>query len=77
MKTKLQSIPVVAALLMTLSTPSHAGFQCWTNSEGVRECGNVVPPEYSQKETRTYNEQGVNTGVKNRALTREELAVKR
>lgn len=28
---------------------AQAGIKCWTNKDGVRECGNVVPPEYAQK----------------------------
>lgn len=26
-----------------------AAIKCWTNKEGVRECGESVPPEYSQQ----------------------------
>jgi hypothetical protein len=48
--------------------------KCWTNREGVRECGNYVPPEYSQKESSTLNELGITTEVKRGALTPEELA---
>jgi hypothetical protein len=50
---------------------------CWTNSDGVRECGNFVPPEYAQKETRTIDKQGMTTEVKERAKTSEELAIER
>lgn len=74
--TRKQLFPL-AILLLILAAPAQAAFKCWTNSEGVRECGNVVPPEYAQKETRTYSEQGVMTGIKNRALTPEEVAAKR
>ncbi len=51
---------------------SHASFKCWTNSEGVRECGNVIPPEYRAQQTETVNEQGLTIGVQERAKTREE-----
>lgn len=39
------------ALLATTLTPvaEAARIKCWTNKDGVRECGNVVPPEYAQK----------------------------
>ncbi|MCW8826149.1 MAG: hypothetical protein OQK78_06960 [Gammaproteobacteria bacterium] len=50
-----------------------AAIKCWTNNEGYRECGNAVPPEYAQKETRTLNDRGVTTAIKQRAKTREEL----
>lgn len=50
---------------------------CWTNSDGVRECGNAVPPEYAQKETRTIDKQGMTTEIRERARTAEELAADR
>lgn len=50
---------------------------CWTNSDGVRECGNSVPPEYAQKETRTIDKQGMTTEIRERARTPEELATDR
>jgi hypothetical protein len=42
---------VTGALAIMLSTPVWgATFQCWTNSDGVRECGSVIPPEYVKQE---------------------------
>ncbi|MFZ0254376.1 MAG: hypothetical protein WAN46_01750 [Gammaproteobacteria bacterium] len=49
------------------------GIKCWTNSEGMRECGNVVPPEYAQKSHRELNPQGVLIEQTARAKTQEEL----
>ena len=70
MKTTFTTLSLLALLL-----PFHAhAFKCWTNNEGVRECGNVVPPEYAQQKTRTINERGITTEVKERAKTKEELA---
>lgn len=57
-----------------LPLPSEAAIKCWTNRDGIRECGNSIPPEYSQKESKTINEQGIVTEVKRGALTPEELA---
>lgn len=59
------------------SAQALAGIKCWTNNDGVRECGNVVPPEYAQKETRTVNERGITTEVRSRAKTPEELEAER
>lgn len=46
-----QTLPkfLAAACLLTLvaSMQANAAIKCWTNNEGVRECGNRVPPEYS------------------------------
>jgi hypothetical protein len=54
-----------------------ADIKCWTNRDGVRECGMVVPPEYAQQETRTINERGITIDVQKRAKTKEELAEER
>lgn len=65
------------ALSLTVSGSAFAAIKCWTNKEGVRECGNVVPPEYAQQETRTINERGIAVEVKKRAKTPEELEQER
>lgn len=54
-----------------------AEIKCWTNSEGVRECGNVVPPEYSQQGYREYNNRGIVIDRQERAKTAAELAEQR
>lgn len=71
-------------LLLTLLTISFyfpisalSAIKCWTNNEGVRECGNYIPPKYSQQESRTINNRGLTTDIQNRALTDEERAVLR
>jgi hypothetical protein len=66
---------VTCSLFLPLS--SHAAFKCWTNKEGVRECGNTIPPEYAQQETETINERGLVTDVQERAKTKEELEQER
>jgi hypothetical protein len=68
---------LLALLMLVMVSPASAAYKCWTNHEGVRECGDVVPPEYSQDESKTYSDKGVVIGIKNRALTREELTEKR
>lgn len=56
-----------------LPASASAGIKCWTNNDGVRECGNVVPPEYAQKGHREMTETGVTVGTTRRAKTSEEL----
>jgi hypothetical protein len=68
---RLAFISLIAGCLMSL--PASA-MKCWTNKEGVKECGNVVPPEYSQQETTEINKAGIATGKSERAKTPEELA---
>jgi hypothetical protein len=62
------------ALMSFLSPALHAEFKCWTNAEGVRECGNVVPPEFAQGGHETITEQGTVVERVDRAKTKEELA---
>ena len=69
----IRSILLFGATLLYLQSGAAATIKCWTNNEGYRECGNTVPPEYAQKETRTLNKRGLTTEVKPRAKTREEL----
>lgn len=64
---------VIAGVCLVANEPA-AAIQCWTNNEGVRECGNVVPPEYAQDRVRTMDNRGFTVDVKERAKTEEELA---
>ena len=63
------------ALVLAFGVPStQAAIKCWTNHQGVRECGNAVPPEYAQQETRTINERGMTLEVQERARSAKEQA---
>jgi multidrug efflux pump subunit AcrA (membrane-fusion protein) len=64
---------LAAAAACLLVTPASAGIKCWVNKDGVRECGNAVPPEYSQQEQETISKTGITTGKTERAKTPEEL----
>lgn len=74
-----KSLYLVAALATGLLLPlsGQAAFKCWTNSEGVRECGNAIPPEYAQQKTETMNERGMTVEVQERAKTKDELEAER
>ncbi len=63
------------ALAAPPAKPSEGGgrLKCWTNKDGVKECGNAVPPEYSQQGHSEVNKQGLVVGEKQRAKTQEEL----
>jgi len=65
-----------AIMLLALSSqPLHAAkIKCWKNSDGIRECGTIVPPEYAQKGHDVINSQGVKIKHNERALNKEELA---
>ncbi len=71
--------PLTAALLLILLALSANAFaatsiKCWKNKEGVRECGQFVPPEYSQQRIEIINERGIVTDVREAAKTPEQLA---
>lgn len=70
---------VLFLMLALLAMPGAAqtGIKCWTNSEGVRECGNVVPPEYAQKGHEELSDRGIKKREVEAAKTPEELAAER
>lgn len=69
---KVISLTLVSFLM---SQPVMAAkFKCWTNSDGVKECGTAVPPEYSQQRIETRGDSGRVVEVKERAKTEAELA---
>lgn len=71
----LVSLAVLTALLCAAVTHVHAArIKCWTNKEGVRECGNVVPPEYAQKGHKEVSKSGLTIKRHERAITAEEKA---
>jgi hypothetical protein len=63
-----------AALLAAAgaSLPAGAAIKCWTNAEGVRECGESVPPEFAQQGHETIKKSGAVQETE-RAKTPEEL----
>lgn len=65
------------ALALALPVGAEAGIKCWTNDEGVRECGNAVPPEYAQRGHVEKNSSGVDVRKHERSKTREEILAAR
>ncbi len=61
-------------MLGSISLPANAAIKCWTNKDGVRECGDKVPPEYSQQGHQELSKQGMIKEEQKRARTDEELA---
>ena len=65
---------ILSILSLLASQPVIAAkFKCWTNDEGIKECGSYVPPKHSQKRIETRGDSGRVVEVKERAKTREEL----
>ena len=67
-------IPGIVFLSLLLPATTHARFKCWTNSDGVRECGETVPPEYAQQGHEEINKLGITVDTQERAKTEEEIA---
>jgi len=68
---------VLVAALGAAPGDVQARIKCWTNKEGVRECGNVVPPEYAQQGHEELNKRGIVVDEQERAKTEEELEAQR
>lgn len=68
---------LVGALAITFASGASAGIKCWTNSEGVRECGDSIPPEYAQERHEEINSQGITVDRVEAAMSAEEVEAKR
>ncbi|MGI9332768.1 MAG: hypothetical protein ACR2RL_06365 [Gammaproteobacteria bacterium] len=64
----------IAVCALALPGTAAADYKCWTNRDGVRECGERVPPEYAQQGHETRNKQGIRIDQSGAAPDREELA---
>jgi len=71
--------PPVASAPTGASTGTKAiapAIKCWTNKDGVRECGNAVPPEYAQGGHAEVHKSGATRDVDG-AKTPEEIEAER
>jgi len=68
---------ITAVSLLLGSALAEAKIVCWKDNEGVRNCGNAVPPEYAQQGSTRLNKQGVTIKKTARAKTAEELRAER
>ena len=68
-------ITVTLAAASVAPTMAEAGkLQCWVDDQGVRACGDRVPPQYADKERKLLNSQGIVIGTKARQKTEAEVA---
>jgi hypothetical protein len=63
--------------LLAATPLASAKIVCWKNRDGVRECGNAVPPEYAQQSVERKSKMGLTVEKTTRAKTEEELAADR
>jgi len=67
---------VLIALNLVMLSSSHAGntsIKCWKNKQKIRECGQVVPPEYAQQRIEILNDRGIVIKVIQPARTKKQL----
>ena len=64
---------ILLSYLASVPAVMAGSIKCWTNTDGVRECGYSVPPEYSQQRIDIMNERGIKVDVKEAAKTKEQL----
>lgn len=67
------SITCLLSLLL-ISFTASASLKCWEDEDGITNCGNVVPPQYSQHGYQTFNNRGMAVSTVGRAKTPEEIA---
>ena len=75
-----KQITFAATLMVGLAAAPSASagrIVCWTNEDGVRECGNSLPPRYAQQGSEEKSSQGITVKRTARAKTKDELAAER
>jgi hypothetical protein len=71
--TMLASVTLPALAQAAGNQGSAITIKCWKNDLGIRECGNIVPPEYSQKRIEVLNAQGQLVKIIQPAKSRAQL----
>lgn len=61
-------------LILNSTSLSARNIKCWQGHENIRECGTIVPPEFSQQRIEIFNERGIVIKVMPAAKTKAELA---
>lgn len=68
---------VLGIAACALNTAAAGSIKCWNNHEGVRECGNVVPPEFMQQGHEIKSSGGVTLGREDEARSIEDVEAER
>jgi len=88
MTSKQKYTRLILTALITMTAPvlcqaaggsqgSGRTIKCWKNDLGIRECGSIVPPEYSQSRIEVLNDRGLVIQVIEPPKTREQLEQER
>ena len=65
---------IIVIIMCSMAIPAQARIVCWTNKEGVKECGDKVPPEYAELGHKELDKRGFVVDETAREKTDEELA---
>ncbi len=65
---------ILTCFIMSSTSLNARDIKCWRGHGNIRECGAVVPPEFSQQRIEVLNERGIVIKVLPAAKTKEELA---
>lgn len=65
---------LLPCLLLGSGSAIAREIKCWRGHDNIRECGAVVPPEFSQQRIEVLNEHGIVVRVIPAAKSKEELA---
>ncbi len=65
---------LLPCLLLGSSNAVAREIKCWRGHDNIRECGAIVPPEFSQQRIEVLNEHGIVVRVIPAAKSKEELA---
>ena len=60
-------------IAIVLTNNAIARIKCWTNNEGNRECGDKIPPEYTQQGYKELDKSGLVREEKEKVKTKAEL----
>jgi len=64
---------IIVFMLASFSIPAQARIVCWTNKEGVKECGDKLPPEYAESGHKELDNRGFVIDETAREKTDEEV----
>lgn len=73
MMLRISTILSILSILLCSSFAVNAAIKCWTDEDGILNCGNVVPPRYSQEGFQEFNQKGLVVQEVERAKTQEEI----
>ncbi|HUF71701.1 MAG TPA: hypothetical protein VMR74_02260 [Gammaproteobacteria bacterium] len=69
-----RNLLVVAGFTLAAANASAQEIRCWTDENGVRRCGDSVPPDQARHDREIFNNQGIRIRSEEGEITPEEQA---